>query len=265
MSKGVSLNPESFVEGGGLIDDVDVTFKETLFDMFDYNGTVTPGVPSLKVTLDVEGEEMIQYYSMGASKDWAPSEDGKMLIAVGSATGIRMSSNGGIFLKALIDSGFPADKLGNDISILDGLQAHVIRIPAPSRPGVKKSDKQKEREEKFGPDTILVVSEINTLPWEKSKPAGAPKTAKAGAGKKAAPKAKAEASGGNDDIDGKLQELIMGMLAEEPVIEIKKLPIAVFKAAKTDPDRNAMVQRAAADEFLSSGPWEMDDGNLIMG
>jgi hypothetical protein len=26
-----SLNPEDFVEGGGLIDDVDVTFKECVF------------------------------------------------------------------------------------------------------------------------------------------------------------------------------------------------------------------------------------------
>ena len=71
-----SLNPENFVEGGGLIDDVDVTFKECIFDMFDYNGKVVPGVPSLKITMGMEDdEEAVQYYSVGSANDWIPSED----------------------------------------------------------------------------------------------------------------------------------------------------------------------------------------------
>ena len=186
MGKAASLNPETFTEGGGLIDDVDVVFEECSFTMFDYNGKVVPGVPSLKVEMSCEDfdDNIEQFFSMGSSKDWIPSEDGSQLISVGSVTSIRMTSNGGIFLKSLIDAGFPVDELGDDITVLNGLQAHVIRVPAPKRPGLKKKvrDDGKEYEE-----TILIVSEIIAMPGEKKKPKGAPKGA--GAAKKAGKKA----------------------------------------------------------------------------
>jgi len=257
----VSLNPEDFAEGG-LIDDVDVTFKECRFDTFDYNGTVDPPVPALKAVMEVdEGDEATQYYSMGSPNDWTPSEDGCNLVAIGKATNIRMSSNGGVFLKALVDAGFPADKLADDISVLDGLQAHMIQVPAPKRAGLKKREREDGRE--FA-DTVLVVSEIKTLPWEKSKPKGAPATKKAGA-KKTSPKPKAASkdTSGSEDVEGKTTALILGILESEGTVAKKDLPAAIFREAKEDPDRNMMVKTSFDEKFLADGPWTYEDGVII--
>ena len=274
---GVSLNPENFVEGGGLIDDVDVTFKECSFEMFDYNGTVQPGSPSLKVVMvDDDGNDMEQYYSMGSANDWIPSEDGSQLVAVGKATSIKVNTNGGILLKSLVDAGFPADKLGDDITILNGLVAHVIRVPAPKRAGVKLTDKQKEKEEKYGPPTLLIVGEIKTLPWEKKTPKGAPATkGKPPAGKpaggkaapapaKAAPKtAVKEEEAGDDDLNTKAITVVLEILEAAGTITKKELPAKIFQQMKTDPDRNAIVKLVFDDEFLGGGPWTYEDGTLI--
>lgn len=266
MADGVSLNPETFLEGGGLIGDVDVLFKSNTFAMFDYGGTVPGGSPSLKAVMLAEGEEeeMDQYYSLGNARDWQPSDDGTQLVAIGNATGIRATSNGGMFLKALVDAGFPADKLGDDITVLDGLQAHVIRVPVPERAGIAKSKKQKDREEKYGPPTLLIVSEIITLPWEKAKAKGAPKKAAAKGKAKAKAKGKktGEESGGADE---KAVETVMAILAEDGTVAKKDLPAKIFQAMKTDPDRNEVIKLVFDDAFLSNGPWGYEDGTLIAG
>jgi len=263
MSKqAASLDPNDFVEGGGLIDDVDVTFKECVFDMFDYNGKVVPGVPSLKIDMVMEDdEEATQYYSMGSANDWIPSEDGSQLMAVGKASSIRMTTNGGIFLKSLIDAGFPVDKLGDDITVLDGMQAHVIRVPAPKRPGLKKQERSDGK--KFE-ETILIVGEILTLPWEKSKPKGAPKGKAAPKGKgktkPAAKKTKAEPEG---DVNDAAVMVVLSILESEGTITKKELPSKIFQTEKTNPDRNAIVKAVFDDAFLEAGPWDYEDGTLV--
>ena len=223
------------------------------------------------MTLDVAGDETDQFWSMGRSDDWIPSEDGKQLLKVGAANSIRLSSNGGILLQALVGVGFPADKLGDDISILDGLQAHFIQTPAPERKGVKKTPKQKEKEEKYGPPTILVISEILVLPWEKkaagkpaakAKPAGAPKAA-AAKPKAAAPTPEAAPEAGG--VEEKATEIVMGILAEGEGLTKKELTPKIFKVMADDPDRNKVIQLTFKDEFLAGGPWSYDDGVLSLG
>lgn len=271
MSNAAMLNPETFVEGGGLIDDVDVTFTGCSFEQFDYNGKASP-VPALKLELEAADISVTQYYSMGALKDWMPSEDGTQLLSVGSATSIRMSSNGGILLKSLVDAGFPADKLGDDISVLVGLQAHMIQVPEPGR-SMKKTKEQEEKEAKFGPKTILVVSAVNKLPWEKATPAGGKKTAtKAKPKPKAAPKKTttkaapaADAAAEDSDVESKATEVIMEILAESGTVTKKELPAKIFKMRADDPDKNEMIKTVFNDEFLAAGPWSYDDGTLIAG
>ena len=261
-SKAASLNPETFTEGGGLIDDVDVSFKDCLFEMFDYQGKVAVPIPALKATMVTEdGDEMDQFWSMGSANDWIPSEDGSQIVAVGSATGIRSSSNGGIFLKSLIDAGFPVDKLGDDITVLDGMQAHVIQVPAPKRAGIKKAKRADGKEYE---DTILIIGEIKTMPWEKSKPKGAPKGKAAGKGK-AKPKAKSaeEAHAQDEDLEAKATAAILEILEEAGTVSKKELPGKIFQTMKADPDRNAVVKLVFSDEFLGSGPWDYDDGVLV--
>jgi len=266
---GISLNPETFVEGGGLIDDVDVTIDKARFELFDYNGTVIPGVPALALHMtDPEGEEVVQYYSMGKPEDWEPSEDGTTLEAIGSATAIRMTSNGGILLKSLIDAGFPVDKLGDDISSLDGMKAHVIQIPAPKRTGIKEKPRA---DGKVYEKTILVIGEILTLPWEedeekpksKAKAKAKPK-AKAKAKAKAKPEAEeVEEEAGDDDVGAKAVAAILEILEDAGTVTKKELPAKIFQVMKTDPDRNAVVKLVFDDEFLAEGPWEYDDGTLV--
>ncbi len=257
MAKAMSLNPETFTEGGGLIDDVDVVIKEARFVMWDYNGKSAAGdSPCLHLNLDLDGDEVEQYYSMGAAKDWMPSEDGKNLLAVGSASGIRKSSNGGIFLMSLIDAGFPADDLAEDVSVLDGLQAHMVQVPAPKRKGLK--DEKESKYEK----TILVVSSIIALPGEKKKPKGAPKNAGSGSTK---PKGKATAKTEepDNDINSAAVTAILGILADEPTLTKKDIPAKLFSVLGKDPNRNAIIKLAFDDEFLSSGPWTYADDTLI--
>jgi len=273
----LNLNPEKFVEGGGLIDDVDCTIESARFEEFDYMGKATP-VPALKLVIDVAGESFDQYYSMGNLQDWIPSEDGTQLLQAGKATSIRLTSNGGIFLKSLVDAGFPTDKLGEDVSVLDGLQAHMIQVPEPERAGIKRTKEQLTKIEKFGPKTILVISEVQTLPWEKGKPAGK-KTAgkkaatnkavpKKTAAKKAAPKKtaakKAAAPEEDGDIEAKATEWVMEMLADGDLTK-KELPQKIFKAYSADGDKNAVIKLVFSDDFLNAGPWDFEDGTLSMG
>lgn len=256
MSK-ASLSPEGFVVGGGLIDDVNVTFKDCRFEMFDYEGKVIPGVPSLKVNMVTEeDEESAQNYSMGSAQDWAPSENGKELMSVGKATAIRTTCNGGIFLQNLVDAGFPADDLGTDISVLDGLKVHVIRIPAPERPGLKKKDKRFE-------DTILVVDDILALPGEKAKSKTKSKTKAKGKDK-----AKDKAPDGDaPDVNDKAVDTVVTILAgNDGSVTKKALPGKIFQVLKTDPDRNEVIKVAFEDDFLSdeTRPWTYEDGTLTM-
>jgi len=269
MAKTASLNPETFLEGGGLIDDVDVEIKSAKFVMFDYNGTVVPGVPSLEITFDADGQEFVENYSMGKADDWVPSDDGAQLVAVGTSTSIRMSTNGGIFLKHLVEAGYPAENLDDSIAVLEGLKAHVIRVPEPERKNVVKSKKKQEREAKYGPDTIVVVSGILELPGEakpKGKAIGKAKAKTTTTKATAKAEAKAPVAGGDDDaLADKATEAIMELLAAGDPIDQKKLPMALFAALKTDPDRNGIMQLAVKPAFLEAGPWVFEDGTLSMG
>lgn len=261
-AQAMSLRPETFVEGGGLVDDVDLTIQEAKFVMWDYNGKIPQASPALCLSMLAEENEKIeQYYSMGSSKDWMPSDNGKQLLSVGQATGIRKTSNGGIFLTSLVDAGFPVEKLGDDITVLEGLQAHMIRVPAPKRSGLKQEEKKYEQ-------TILVISEIIAMPGDKKKPTGAPKGAKtskattaSGIGGGAA-KTKME-SGDRDNVTEKATTQILSLLEANGSIAKKDIPGKLFQTMKSDPDRNAIIKMVFDDEFLSSGPWTYEDGILI--
>jgi len=267
----LSLNPEGFTEGGGLVDDVDGIIKESLFVAYDYNGKSKDPAPCIKLTVDVDGDEHTQYYSMGTTKDWIPSEDGKQLIKAGSANSIRLTSNGGIFLKALVDAGFPTDKLGDDITVLEGVKAHFIQIPEPERKGITRTKEQQDKIDKWGPKTILVVSEIIELPWDKKEaktkktPGSTTATKSAAAPTKTATKtATKETDDSADDVATKATEWVMEFLGESGSVAKKDLPTKIFKEKKDDPDKNAVIKLVFTDEFLSSGPWNFDGSELSM-
>jgi len=268
MDKGVSLKPSEAV-AGGLLDDVTVDWKECAFEMWDYNGKIPAPVPALKVAMEEPDtkEEHTQYWSCGRAQDWAPSNDGKQLVAVGSATAIRTSSNVFVLLKSLVDCKFPEDKLGNDISELQGLRAHMSRVAAPKRPGLAKAKRTAADGTEYE-DTILVVSDIHNMPWEKAKPTGAPKTAGVGTAKAAAPtKAAPPAEGEAQPIDEEATTFMMEALADagDDGIPRKTIPTVAFQKLTGNPNRNAIAKRVYEEDFLSAGPWVYDGTVIKMG
>ena len=175
---GVSIRPSQFVEGGAVPVDRNLLWKECRFANFDYtkkDGTIVASTISAKILfVDDDGTEYTQHYSAGDPARFQPSADGKTLEALTSSENLSKSSNYYVLMNALINAGFPENKLGDDISVLDGLYTHNIGIPEPKRSGLVREPKEGARER-----VISVPDSIITLPWEskgkaataKSKPA----------------------------------------------------------------------------------------------
>jgi len=252
------LNPKGFSEGGGLLDDINATVKEARFEIFDYQGKGN-AAPSARFTLSLEdGSEVSQNWSCGKATDWTPSEDGKTLVAIGRATSLNRQSNVALLLESIVNSGFPEDRIGDDITIFEGMEAHFVRVPAPERKGLtKRTDAQGNVIEQ----TVLVVDKIIKLPWEKK--ASAPKgQAKAPA---SAPKAPARAAAEGEDLTEVASAAVLEILAENPDGVAKaQLPALLFKKLASHPKKAQIMQVAFKNEFLSSGSWTYDKGKLSL-
>lgn len=258
---GVSLKPSDATKGGGLLDDEDVKVVESKFVMFDYGGKAQP-VPALHWKLDaMDGSEPLsQYWSMGKATDWIPSDDGKELVPIGRATQLVESSNGMVLITSAINAGFPESKLGDDVTIFEGMECHVNRVAAPERKGMVN---RKENQ------TILTVSKIHKMPWEKDTTTKKGK-AKGKGGGKAAAKEATETSASLEEI---ATEFILNILSDEErmashypdgIPKAKLAPEAFSVFAVGDPNRSAIVQLVFKDEFLSAGPWKYEGGKVTM-
>lgn len=158
---GVSINPETFVQGG-LIDDVDAILSSVRFTKFNYEGK-SDEVLALKVNFTTpDGEAHEQYYSAGDLKRFQPSDDGARAIPVGGASALVVSSNASQFLISIVNAGFPKNKLSDDVSVFDGTGVHLRRIAQAERKGLSKPKDGEERQK-----TILVVEKILFQPGEK--------------------------------------------------------------------------------------------------
>lgn len=246
--KGASFSPDTFSEGGGLLDNVDVTWEEVRFELWDYDGKIPTPTPAMKVRMKVEDQEepVDQYFSAGNPQDWTPSKDGTKLVAIGRATGINKTSNLGILMTSLLEAKFPADKMeGDDCTVFEGLKCHMVRVKAPERKGLAPTARADGR---VFDKTNLVVDRIIKLPWEKK---GTTSTTPKGG--------KNESEG--DDVGDKTIGIIQEILEENPKgVNKKKLAQLVLEKMKGDPDRNTALKLAYSDKFLSEGPWEYEDG-----
>lgn len=263
---GVSLKPSDAVAGGGLLDDEDVKIVESKFTMFDYGGKAQP-VPALMWKLDrMDGTDPIsQYWSMGKALDWIPSDDGKELVPIGRATELIESSNGMLLITSVINAGIPESKLGDDATIFEGMECHVNRIAAPVRKGLNQAEGK----------TILTVTKIHKLPWEKAAATPAAKGKGGGKRKPAAGKGKAAAAvdDGAADIDALATEFILGVLANDETMQgfpdgipkAKLAPECFATLASDDPNRSAIVRKVFDDTFLNAGPWSYTGGKISMG
>lgn len=272
----VSFLPSDQVVGGSL-SDVDALIHSARFETFNYRGKSDPVCALLvtylpdgvEVDLDDIPEHYTQAYSCGPLDKYTPSDDGKYVIAASSAKGFNKSSNVAMFFNALVNKGFPVEKLGGgDISCLNGMKAHLVQVQQPKREGLKGNDGEEKKDK-----GIVLIDRIIALPGEAgSAPAaaapsgGGKKKPAAAAGQAAAPAGKVNA--GDPDIVGAAQATI-AQLAMENGGKITKAEIAgkIFKALNDEKDaarKNAIIQAAYKDDTLKSGPWSFDGTTVTM-
>lgn len=245
----VSFNPETFTEGGGgLINDVDGEFTNFKFMAINPSSReLSAGdVPYLVADFTTEDDTYGMRWSCGGAANWEIGAGGKSLKAKGAQKGINKGSNLGIFLTSLYNSGLPKDKLGNDIEVLNGLQAHIIRVPEPERKGLQRAPRTDGRE---GPG-IVTVTKVHKWPWEKS--------AAKGKGKTPAPGKQPAAS---DALDAEVVGIILTSLADNPEGIAKKDMIKAVVAQASSENRGAAMQLANNDTWLKSKTeWAYENG-----
>jgi hypothetical protein len=263
MQQGASLRPGDFAQGGGMIDDVDLTVKQARFVLWDYDGKVAN--PTLALKLDLEDDDGVvheQYYSAGDPKHFVPSNDGTRAVPTGTKSALSGSSNMFLLIASLTDSGFPEDQLSDDVSVFDGLRGHFIRVPQPKRTGLPTQPGADTRDK-----TVLVMNKLIAMPGATVKGKKAAGKPNGQGGKAAAPAASAAAT---TDLDEKAQDVVMSVLADRDGSVAKKdIASAAFKAA-SDVDAKTKAQIAKlvyTDEFLNADgrPWSYDGTTISLG
>jgi hypothetical protein len=245
---GVSLDPDTFVEGGGLLDNVDVTWRNPRFEMWSYPSGNYGDAPVFRVDLELDDGSVSDndVWTAGSADDWSPSKSGNLLKPIGGQRFLSRSSNFFQLLKSLKEAKFPNELMeAGKASVYEGLKCHMVRINQPERKGLAKKDK------KYTP-SVLVVDTIIQLPGEKGKAS--------------------EKKGASDNLSEKATQVVMEILADNPKgIQKMKLASQAFaklKAEKVDQTTiNAIVQLIGGKDegFISSGPWTYEKGLVSQG
>lgn len=238
--------------------DQNLTWKECRFNIFDYGGKAPqPTTAARIIYANDDGQEYTQQYSVGDTARFLPSQDGKTLIAVGTAAALSKSSNFYILMNALINAGFPENRLpeNGDISVLDGLYTYNIGLPEPKRAGLVRQAQEGAREK-----VLSVPSQILKLPWEKKAAGRAPARGKAMVVKEA------EDEGG-EDIGGLALDFVSKQLekSDDGKVTRQELAVAVFKDLAKDPNRDAIATYIFGAEMqakLVAGGYRVDGESI---
>lgn len=144
--QGVSLNPDTFSEGGGAPVQKNLRIQEARYEYFDYEGKANRTFAARLNLVDDAGQTYVQRYSVGDPTRWTHSPDGKQAIPMVQGAAITKTSNFGILLAALVNAGFPKEQLGADISVLDNLYAYWDGVPEPEgRSSMRTPEQQRAR------------------------------------------------------------------------------------------------------------------------
>jgi len=241
----VSLRPDSFSEGGGLLDDFDGVIGDIRFIMSDYDGAVTTPVPVARIVYEVDDEEVgTDLLSVGGKDDFVPNDAGTGLVALKSKSTLTKKSKFGMYMEALVKAGFPLNKMDDDdIGYLNGLYGHFLRKVVEYKGLSKKSDRD---------NTVMVCTKIIKLPWESD-------------GKKEKSKGKAKVDAGlGDTLAGIIQGVIIELDGE---VTKKALLSALFKSddVKALGDKKEALKLASDDTYLGGREeWAFSDGVLKM-
>ncbi len=239
MTNKISIRPSDMVEGGAPVDR-NMMVKSASFVVFAYtkkdgspalkpDGTPAKTVAAALALVEDDGNENLQHYSVGDPERYAPSPDGKTLVSpTGNDININKSCNFHILMNALVNAGFPENKLDDDLSALNGLYAYWIGIPEPKRAGLARTAEQEARTR-----VIPVPSKIEKLPWEKAKPGQKMPAAVTGTTKKAA--------GASADVLARTIEFVDKVVGESGSATRQELAARIFTDLAKDKDRDAIA------------------------
>jgi hypothetical protein len=263
MTNAASLNPTTFVEGG-LFDGVLTITDAKFVDDFTYQGKQKATLAAILTFCDEDGETHEQAYSAGDPKKFTPSDDGLKLIPVGNSKQLFRGSNFFLLMNETVNAGFPPDQLSDTIDCLIGLHADFTRkaqAELTKRQGVGKEGA-----------TILVPTEIITLPgddgdrFEANKKSKAPKSNKPKPGAKSAKK---DAPADDSELTDAAVEAIMGVITDNDGSITKKALVGkLMKSVPKDNEhRKGILSLAAKNDFLSGddATWEFDGSELTLG
>jgi len=265
--RGVSINPEEFSKGG-ILNDVDVEFLETRFMTGEDAEEQTDEMakyPNFEETLflaakfKTDDDEVWQYWSSGKLIYFKPSSDGTKAVRTPGGTAERLSDscNAYTLLASIVNAGYPRDKFEDDVSIFNGLHAHVIRVEQKKRAGLDSSS-----EDSPAKTVLTVESIIEPFPWEGGKRKGKGKTT----GKAKA----AESESGNEDFDEIAATTIVQILVDADGGPVKRTSVVgrmLKSLKKSHPDDFKAIIQATNEEnfFEDHNDWEYDGKELEIG
>jgi len=238
----VSIKPSEMVEGGAVPVDRNLTWKECRFNLFEYKtkaGEVVATTCALRINyVDDDGQDFEQQYSVSDPERFIPSQDGKTLVAVGSAEVLSKSSNFYVLMNALVNAGFPENRLEDDVSTLDGLITYNIGMPMPKRAGLASAVPTESARERI----LSVPSQVIKLPWEKGKGKAAPAKAKA----------PAEDEETSEDVNEAALAFVTEAVEEIGTITRQQLATRLFKKEAKNPNKDAIATLLFKPEFQAT-------------
>jgi hypothetical protein len=259
--KPISVAPSDAVSGGGAPDNVDTTIMEMTATTWDYNGSQEPSAFLLVKLKDDDETEHEQYYSAGDLSKIVPSDDGACFYPAegSSVTGLNNNCNAYLFLGALVDQGFPEDKLRDEgFQTAVGLRGHMNAIaPKKKREGLEGGNKP-----------IGVFTKIHSLPWEGTKGKGKaqPSTTSRGASTPARGASESLNGSGSELNDEAIEAVVAALAKAEGPIEVKRLGMAAFQAAPKAAHRKELIKYVVQNDFLEQDglPFAVDGDMVVM-
>lgn len=253
-----SFNPD---DASGLLDDARVKITKAAVGTFTAKSGKNVGQTyvNLDVTFVGGGQETIEHYMIGDATQWAPNAAKTGVVPIGREGGKLWSKSDAVkFTKSLIDAGVPKALIGNDVTVIEGLDVHVTRV-TDGRTYEAKDGKQRA-------NSTLLVSKIYTPVDQIGKTSGKGVTAAAGGGKKpvaARPAAAAAPTGGSGaaDVDAVATDTLIGILANGPLTldNIDQPAFLALTKAKKAAIRPQVIERMKDAAFLGT----LVDGGLV--
>ncbi len=167
-NQGASFNPDDQLQGSALPVQQNLTIRQARFAYWDYDGKYQQALFARVDYVADDGNQYIQYYSVGPTDRWMPVNDGKEAKPIGTNKGFNDNCNYILFINKVISCGFPQNRVGSDISILDGLYAYYDGMEGPKRTGKGFEGRGNQV------NVILVPMEIHRYPWEVQTAAPSP-------------------------------------------------------------------------------------------